>query len=101
MHARCQRPRGRAPRRLPGWPRPADGRGAARDDASDPDTRYDGDPMREARVCEVCSRPIVEADRFLTVARKDGVKQFVHTACFTDATFDPDRFDGEVTGDDG
>ncbi len=44
------------------------------------------------RECLECSGPIKDSEKFLVVAGKDGRKQFVHTVCFTNTTFDPDRY---------
>ena len=56
-----------------------------------------GMPDRGAtRTCLECGQPIGDAEKFLLVSSADGKQQFVHTICFTNTTFDPDRF-GTVT----
>jgi hypothetical protein len=47
----------------------------------------------ETRECFECKRPIATGDPFLEVAGPGGRQQFVHTLCFNDTTFDPDRYD--------
>ena len=42
--------------------------------------------------CMECGREIADTERYLVVAGADGVQKHVHTACFNDTTFDPERY---------
>lgn len=44
------------------------------------------------RSCLECGQEILDAEKYLLVSSGDGKQQFVHTICFTNTTFDPDRF---------
>jgi len=44
------------------------------------------------RTCLECGQEIRDPEKFLLVSSADGKQQFVHTLCFTNTTFDPDRF---------
>jgi hypothetical protein len=44
------------------------------------------------RECIDCGKEIGDSEKFLVVGDKDGRKQFVHTLCFTNTTFDPERY---------
>jgi hypothetical protein len=46
----------------------------------------------EAKLCLQCNEVIRDGDAHLVVSSPDGNKQFMHSACFTETTFDPDRF---------
>ncbi len=51
-----------------------------------------GTEQPEVRLCFHCNEPISEGDPHLVISSMDGSKQFVHSVCFTETTFDPDRF---------
>jgi hypothetical protein len=42
--------------------------------------------------CLECGQEIGEAEKYLVVSSAEGKQHFVHTTCFTNTTFDPDRF---------
>jgi len=48
------------------------------------------------RKCLECDQEITDTEKFLLVSSADGKQHYVHTTCFTNTTFDPDRF-GTVT----
>jgi hypothetical protein len=48
-------------------------------------------PAQE-RVCFECKKPLADSDQFLVVNGPEGRQQCVHTLCFNDTTFDPDRY---------
>jgi hypothetical protein len=49
----------------------------------------DEDPGRR---CLECGQPVLDSEKFLIVSSADGKQQVLHTICFTNTTFDPDRF---------
>lgn len=44
------------------------------------------------QTCIECNQPIGTGEKFLVVQSGDGKQQYVHTTCFTNTTFDPERF---------
>ena len=42
--------------------------------------------------CLECGGPIRKSDKYLLLSTADGKRHALHTVCFTNTTFDPDRF---------
>jgi hypothetical protein len=55
----------------------------------------------EAKQCCHCQEDIAEGQSHLVIAGADGTKQFIHSSCFTETTFDPDRFQLIAPDSDG
>ena len=55
----------------------------------------------QTKVCYHCDAAIGEGESHLVIAGADGTRQFIHSTCFTETTFDPDRFRLEVPDADG
>lgn len=49
-------------------------------------------PRPPDRVCFECGKPLADSDQFLVVSGPEGRQQCVHTLCFNEQTFDPDRY---------
>lgn len=49
-------------------------------------------PHHEEKVCFECGKTLTDKDQYLVVNGPEGRQQCVHTLCFNDTTFDPDKY---------
>lgn len=50
-------------------------------------------PRTVEKICFECGKPLSEKDQYLVVNGPEGRQQCVHTLCFNDTTFDPDKYE--------
>jgi hypothetical protein len=49
-------------------------------------------PRPAEKICFECGKPLADSDQYLVVHGPEGRQQCVHTLCFNEQTFDPDRY---------